>query len=77
MIRFLEDWSEKKFTYQGSLVSLWHSQQAVGQWRVGFPVYEEPKEREWEFDTDLLDPDTVPPGTPSVYTLRLARWSLQ
>ncbi len=73
LLRFLEDWSNSTLTYRGSFVSLWYSQQAIGRWRVGFPVYEVPT-RDWEFDADLLDPEKLPPATPSVYALRLARW---
>ena len=29
-IRFLEDWNGQNFTYRGSIVDLWHSQQATG-----------------------------------------------
>ena len=76
LLRFLEDWSSSEFTYEGSVVSLWYSQQAVGRWRVGFPVYEEPT-WDWKFEKDLLNPDKVPPATPTVYTMRLARWSQQ
>src|SRR5262249_60515768 len=32
-IRFLEDWNGNTFSYNGSIIDLWHSQQAVGTWQ--------------------------------------------
>ncbi len=87
--RFLERWSGCTFTYRGSLIDLWYSTNATGNWRYrqlalpatgatgnwryGSPVYQAPS-RDWEFDMDLLDPTKMPPATPRVYTVRLREW---
>jgi len=69
----LEDWSGRELSFRGSLVSLWLSQHATGQWRRGDPVYTDPI-RNWSFDVDLLDPANHPPETPTVLTMRVFRW---
>ena len=61
--RFLERWSNKTFTYRGSLVSLHFAVQADGAWNGG---YYSPPARDWEFDTRFEDPANLPPGTPVV-----------
>ena len=71
--RFLERWSGRTFTYRGSLIDLWYSMNATGDWVYGSPVYQAPN-RDWEFDTDLLDPSMLPPATPRVYAVRLREW---
>ncbi len=71
--RFLESWSGRTFTYRGSLIDLWYSTNAPGAWVYGSPVYEAPS-RDWEFDTDLLDPAKLPPATPRVYAVRVREW---
>jgi hypothetical protein len=71
--RFLEGWSGKTFTYKGSMVDLWFSEQATGVWVYGSPVYEAPN-RAWTFDMDFLDPTNLPPGTPMVNTVLKVSW---
>jgi hypothetical protein len=71
--RFLETWSGKTFTYKGSMVDLWFSEQATGIWQYGSPVYEAP-DRAWSFDMDFLDPTKLPPGTPMVNTVLKVSW---
>lgn len=71
--RFLEGWSDKTFTYKGSMVDLWFSEQATGIWQYGSPVYEAP-DRAWSFDMDFLDPTKLPPGTPMVNTVLKVSW---
>jgi hypothetical protein len=71
--RFLETWSGKTFTYKGSMVDLWFSEQATGIWQYGSPVYEAP-DRAWSFDMDFLDPTQLPPGTPMVNTVLKVSW---
>ena len=38
--RFLENWDNKSFTYYGSMVELFQSKQAIGEWSYGGNVYE-------------------------------------
>lgn len=70
--RFLENWSGRTMSYQGSLVSLFNSQYSVGSWGYGAPIYTAPG-RAWSFDTRFNDPANLPPGTPVVgFVLRTA-----
>jgi hypothetical protein len=75
--RLLETWgSSKTLTLKGSFVDLWESRQATGKWTTqGDPNkhYTIPK-RNWSFDTDFLDPNKLPPGTPKVNVTRKASW---
>jgi len=76
-IRFLEDWSGKTFTYRGSIVGLWHTQQATEDHRCcgdsGDNYYNAPN-RDWGYDTDF--DTTQPPGTPKgVLGLTRVAWS--
>jgi len=74
-VRFLEDWSNKTFGYSGSLLALWHSQQATAAWRpVTSPTsYYYPPNRIWSYDT-LFD-TTPPPGTPMGIIMIKGPWS--
>ena len=68
--RFLEKWSGKTLTYSGSLVSLWFSEQATGNWKYGSPVYKAPV-RNWSYGIDL---NNLPPGTPRVRLVERTSW---
>ncbi len=70
--RFLEAWSGKTFTYRGSMVDLWYSEQATGSWSYG-SYYTAPY-RDWAFDNDLLDPAKLPPGTPLINVVQKVSW---
>ncbi|PYM72085.1 MAG: hypothetical protein DME10_14060 [Candidatus Rokuibacteriota bacterium] len=77
-IRFLEDWSGNTFTYRGSIIDLWHSQQAVGQWQCcgsGGTQYYTAPQRIWSYDT--LFNTTPPPGTPQGTLILRGAWSQQ
>jgi len=71
--RFLEKWSGKTFTYRGSMVDLWYSEQATGAWKYGSPQYTAPN-RNWAFDPDFLDPSNLPPGVPMINTVLVVSW---
>jgi hypothetical protein len=71
--RFLEKWSGKTFTYRGSMVDLWFSEQATGAWYYGSPQYEAPN-RSWAFDLSFLDPNNLPPGVPQINTVLKVSW---
>jgi len=77
VIRFLEDWSGKTFTYRGSIIALWHSQQGAEPWRCcgdGGDNYYNAPNRDWGYDT-LFD-TAQPPGTPmGVLGLTRVAWS--
>jgi hypothetical protein len=70
--RFLEQWDGKTFTYRGSMIDLWFSQQATGNWSYG-NYYTAPT-RDWAFDTALLNPANLPPGTPVVNIVQNVSW---
>ncbi len=71
--RFLEMWNyrlpdktkvERAWSYAGSLVPLFRSTQAIGQWENDTSVTYLPPRRNWSFDDTFLSPQKLPPGTP-------------
>ena len=68
--RFLENWSGKTLTYVGSLICLWESQQATGNWQYGSPIYQAPY-RNWSYG---IDANNLPPGTPRVRNISKSGW---
>ena len=66
--RFLENWSGKAFTYYGSMIQLYKSQQAVGRWGPGYS----PPIRAWYFDTNFVT--SPPPGLLAAVNYRRSRW---
>jgi hypothetical protein len=76
LIRFLEDWTNKTFEYSGSLLALWHSQQATAPWKCcgsGSPYYYAPPNRVWGYDP--LFNTSQPPGTPMGTVVTKGPWS--
>jgi len=75
--RFLENWGDIPFTYNGSLVALWHSQLATEPFRCcnfGDPnYYFRPPNRIWSYDT--LFNTSLPPGTPMGIIYTRGQWS--
>jgi hypothetical protein len=71
--RFLENWSGRTFTYNGSMVVMFPSQTARGKWQYGDPIYTAPN-RNWAFDLNFLDPSRLPPLTPQVATVIRGEW---
>ncbi len=62
-LRLLENWGGTGLYYRGSLVSLYYSQYATGVFKCCNEVYGAPA-RHFSFDTDFLNPNNLPPGTP-------------
>jgi len=60
--RFLEDWNAR-WNFVGSMIPLYHSTQAVGQYNANSTIYSPPT-RNWAFDITFTDPLRLPPGTP-------------
>lgn len=60
--RFLENWGGR-YNLVGSLIPLYHSTQAMGQYNASSTIYD-PPERDWAFDSTFRRPDRLPPGTP-------------
>ncbi len=69
--RFLEVWTGRAFNWSGSAVNLWYSQQADGLWGGS---YYSPPIRNWQYDTDLDDPNKLPPETPVVRVFQRTGW---
>ncbi|MFZ5979356.1 MAG: pilus assembly PilX family protein [Candidatus Zixiibacteriota bacterium] len=72
--RFLEVWSGINFNWSGSAVNLWNSAQANGSWNG---TYYSPPIRNWAYDTDLDDPNKLPPETPVVRVFQRTGWQQQ
>jgi hypothetical protein len=71
--RMLEKWTDRSFTYRGSMVVLWESQQATGIWSYGGLYYRAP-DLDWAFDTMYLDAANLPPGAPQVNAVQRGNW---
>jgi hypothetical protein len=74
--RFLEDWTSKTLTYNGSMVCMFYSQVATGPWNnIGDPpgIYNPPT-RVWGLDPNFSDENKLPPGTPAITVLVRSRW---
>jgi len=65
-LRYLEDRGANASTvnYAGSLISMYYSQYNTGVFKCCNAVYGAPT-RNYFFDTQFLDPQNLPPGTPS------------
>jgi hypothetical protein len=61
-LRLLEDWSGTMY-YRGSMAALYHNRQGTGTFKCCVNVYY-PSTRDWEFDTDFLNINLLPPRTP-------------
>ncbi|MCI0484307.1 MAG: PilX N-terminal domain-containing pilus assembly protein [candidate division NC10 bacterium] len=76
LIRFLEHWTDVDFTYNGSLVALWHSQNATEWFRCcgdGGDLYYTPPNRIWSYET--LFNTKQPPGAPMGIIYIRGQWS--
>lgn len=76
--RFLEDWADATFTYAGSLIDLWQSEQATGKWHYGTyngRYYYDAPDRAWAYDMSFQDPAKNPPATPMVNLIQKGMWS--
>jgi hypothetical protein len=61
-LRYLEGWSGTLY-YEGSIVSFYYNQQAVGLYKCCTTVYGPPT-RNYQFDTNFETPALLPPRTP-------------
>ena len=62
-LRYLEDRSSTSVYYTGSQISMYYSQYATGTFKCCNSVYDAPT-RNYFFDTQFLNPNNLPPGTP-------------
>lgn len=72
--RFLEDWGNDTFTYNGSMVVMFASAIATAPWGGG-DVYSAPR-RNWAFDLNFMDATKLPPGTPQLLTTIRGEWAM-
>jgi hypothetical protein len=75
--RFLESWSSKTFTYNGSMVVMYPCKYATGLWLgtgTAYGIYNPPT-RNWYFDLNFRDPAKMPPGTPQVRAVVRGTWT--
>lgn len=73
-VRFLEDWQKNNntFTYYGSMVELFNSEQGTGAWSSSGNVYKAPS-MHWYYDTGYQD--SSPPGKLQIAAyLQQQRW---
>jgi hypothetical protein len=79
--RFLEDWTGRVSTYNGSMVVMFESKHAAAPWSsstnpTGIGVYYNPPTRNWSFDRNFRDPLRLPPATPAASVLIRGKWAL-
>ncbi len=72
--RFLEDWSGKTLTYNGSMVVMFPSKYATNWWIDPGTYYNAPN-RKWAFDVNFLNYNRLPPGTPQVRKVVRGQWT--
>ncbi len=63
--RFLEDWSNRTLTYNGSIVVLFDSTKATGSFQQPGRYYSIPN-RNFNFDQNFTTQANLPPGTPEL-----------
>jgi len=73
--RFLEDWSGKALTYNGSMVVMFPSKYATSWW-IDPGTYYNPPTRDWAIDLNFLNANRLPPGTLQVRKIVRAQWSV-
>lgn len=74
--RFLEDWDNITFTYNGSMVIMFPSLYATNSWDRKNKEYYKVPTRSWAFDVNFLKPDRLPPCTPQLRYLTRQRLEL-
>lgn len=63
-LRMMEDWEDNFINYRGSMISLFYSRQATGNWKYGTRTVYYAPERNSLFETEFLTPSLLPPRTP-------------
>lgn len=76
--RYLEDWTGKTHTYNGSMICMYNSQIATAPWGLpansGGPDHYNPPNRNWALDQNFQYGNKLPPRTPSLIVLNRAYW---
>ncbi len=65
-LRYLENRgaNNAQVNYAGSMISMYYSQYATGNFKCCNSTYGAPYKRNYFFDTQFLNPENLPPGTP-------------
>jgi hypothetical protein len=71
--RLLEDWSGHTLTLNTSIINLYNSQKATGQFLNPGPYYYPPT-RQFSYDLNFMDPNKVPPGIPDALVALRYNW---
>jgi hypothetical protein len=72
-LRYIEAWGGT-LEYNGSIVDLFTSRQAIGTFKCCATVYSPPT-RGYNFDTNFLNPTLLPPRTPLFRTVSTTGWT--
>jgi hypothetical protein len=72
-LRYIESWSGT-LEYQGSIIELFTSRQANGNFKCCTTVYSPPT-RGYNFDTNFLNPTLLPPRTPLFRDVNTTGWT--
>lgn len=73
--RFLEEWTNRTLTYNGSMVCMYESKYAIAPW-VNIGTYYNPPIRNWGFDLNFRDAAKLPPATPAASILSRSTWDV-
>jgi hypothetical protein len=73
LLRFLEDWSSRTLTYNGSMVVLFNSVRASKPFKQPGEYYH-PPERNINFDQNFTSGAKLPPGTPELRAIIRGQW---
>ena len=73
-LRLLENWTNNKLYYNGSIVVMFPSQYATNRWRQTGNYYDAAT-REWSFDTNFNAEAGLPPFTPAMKTTFRSTWT--
>ena len=76
--RFLENWSGRSLYYNGSMVVMYPSRYARGNWGGTGDTYGiyNPPARRWAFDVNFRDVTKLPPATPAARKLVRNTWKM-
>lgn len=74
VIRLLENWNGRTLTFNGAAAVLYYSVRANAPW--GGPDVYAPPTRKYNYDSNLSQLGTMPPGTPEVRTILHGDWTV-
>jgi hypothetical protein len=72
--RLLENWSSSTLTLNTSIVCLFQSASATGQFVLPGTYYYAPQLRQFSFDLNYMNAAKMPPGTPNICKVVRSQW---